>query len=202
MPKQVEPKKSKGQNKGINVKPLSPFPPSKPRITEKAIAIQEQKTLTVEASLGAVGGLITNGFKALAGLLATDQPPEVLSQVFDTLKEWSSNISDLEKNARTRLLEAIQEKGEVKTEAGSKTLEVGGWLLELRPQRGGYNAKKVEALIRAKGLEPKRYMVQEVIYKLDTELLNQAVAQAALTPAELETCKDEQTFALQRPKRV
>ncbi len=79
---------------------------------------------------------------------------------------------------------------------------VEGWHLEARPQHGegSIDHKKLEGLLRAKGLDPTHYMDTVITFKFNPDKVD--TIRTKLSQAELDTCKMQMSYAVQRPKRI
>jgi hypothetical protein len=129
--------------------------------------------------------------------------PAELAEAFVAAKDFKGVIERIEKVGRDRVLEIVTTKGEVVPDTkGSRTLVNNGWKLEARAQGGALDEKKVEALLRAKNLDPTRGMDAVITFTANTEKLSQLVMDGALHLDELETCKKPITYAVQTPKRI
>lgn len=138
----------------------------------------------------------------IAATLSLDLTPGVLSDLFFHIKDWERNLESLAKNGRDRLLTLVLEKGYEATESGTRRVEIEGWELEARPRRTGVDPKRLEALLRAKQLDPAKYMATEVKFVLSEEKLRQALEDGAMTNDELQTCAYPLEFNLQTPKKI
>lgn len=154
-----------------------------------------------QVSLEATGKTVQAGLVSLANQLLTATPPEVTA-VMVQLKTWTKAIKDISDVARALLIAHLQKEGKQTTEKGSLGLEVGGFKLEARPTRTGYDAQKVEALLRAKELSLDTYMDKDIRYVLNETRLESAVVAGVLSKDEVETCRYEVSYALQTPKKV
>lgn len=135
-------------------------------------------------------------FAQVAELLNHDLEPDKLAVIFDSLKAWEKNVEDLNKVAKEKVKILVHETGEEVSDAGSRRLYAGDLVLEIRPSGGGPNAKRIEALIRAKGYDPATYMDSEVVYKYNEEKFKKL----KLTKEERESCFNERVYAVQSPK--
>ena len=64
----------------------------------------------------------------------------------------------------------------------------------------GYDPKKIEALLRAKGMSPQGIMQQEIKYTMAEDTIAKMAGKT--TPAELEACKHDAKYSVLRPKTV
>lgn len=142
-----------------------------------------------------------NDYLTAASLILsqTNLPVPVLAETFDMLKGYEDAISDVAGVARGKLLDLLKEKGSGES---SLKLTVGDWELSARPRKTGLDAKKLEALIRAKGIDPTNYMTTKVTYEVDPARTELLIADGKLTQAELDTCVPPIEYNLMRPKKV
>lgn len=152
--------------------------------------------LTTQIEKG-MGGALTG----LATLLGSELPVKQLAPLFSQMKEWEKNLTDLAKVGRARLLDTLDKRGEVVTEAGTRRATVDGWVLEARPQKTALDAGRVEALLRAKSLDVTAHMDSVISYKVNLGKLDQLISEGVLTADELATCRPELSYALQTPKQ-
>lgn len=138
---------------------------------------------------------------ALSELCSPSLPDVRKAPVFALIKGLAQRIAYFEKIAKARVLALLVSKGIKRKE--SLRLELDSYLLEARPHgKGGYDDAKVEALFRAKGHSPEAWMDEIKIYKVNQSMLDEAIEHKILTSDELETCKNEQGWAVQTPKRI
>lgn len=126
-------------------------------------------------------------------------PVPVLAETFDMLKGYEDAVSDVAGVARGKLLDLLKEQGSGES---SLKLTVGGWELSARPRKTGLDAKKLEALLRAKGIDPTNYMTTKVSYEVDPARVPLLTADGKLSQAELDTCVPPTEYNLMRPKKV
>lgn len=146
--------------------------------------------------------ILTAGLKALADHLSQDLTTFQLVNAYEVVKDMGDVVSDLSSNARDRMLKRIEQEGVVVTEKGTMRLEVDGKFIEARPMKTGFDPKKIEGLLRAKGAEVTSAMDAKVTYVINERKLQQTVAGGLITPDELETCRFTPSYAVQRPKRM
>jgi uncharacterized protein (UPF0335 family) len=162
----------------------------------KALARQDAGPITptdaVRAALATVADAFSGG----------EIVPEKLAQGWVIIKQIEDAVENTVKVAKKQVETFVLKHGTRVTDAGTMRTEVGGIQLEVRPTRTGFDPKKVEALMRAKELDLNRYMDAEVVYKLNAGKLADAVSKGKLTAAELETCRYEPSYAVQKPKPV
>ncbi len=164
------------------------------------MAITKTKQTT---ALVSVKEHITSVVQAFAATLSdANLPPAALSEVFQEVRTWQKNFDDLYEAGRQRVLALVVASGQQVTETGTKRLETEGWNLEIRPQKSGYDPKKVEAFLRAKNLSPSIHMDTLVTYTVSPSKLDALVVSGGATTNELAACKYELKWAVQPPKRT
>lgn len=134
----------------------------------------------------------------LGGKLTVPQASDILTE----LNTLSAVVESLAKVAKEKLKLVVLQDGEVATDAGTRRLERDGWRLEVRPYRTGLDSRKVEKLLRAKQAPLDKYMNTKVTYEVDSDKLLSAVEAGVFTQDELNTCKYDENWVLQSPKRV
>lgn len=168
-----------------------------PKKSRTAITVREMEKVSIQA----VAPTANHVFTAIAQMLSDDLAPQEVATIFQQLKDWEKVLADLNKNCRARILERVQAEGRVTTDNGSKQLVVNGWVLEARRNGGKVQGAKVEALLRAKSIDPAKWMDQEVSYSLNEGKLQLAVDKKVLSTDELKTCESAESWAVQTPKR-
>lgn len=144
---------------------------------------------------------IDTGLSELATYLSLPLKPTALARVYEYISTTEKHLQSLKQAARDRTLALLIEQGERSTDAGTLRLEVDGWLLEARPTRTGYDPKKVEQLLRLRQLDPMTFMESKLSYVMGERTLAK-MASVGFTEAEMDTCKYEESYAVQTPKKV
>lgn len=160
------------------------------------------KAVTKELSLSRSNQILNAGLKAVAEFISGSLSNVELAATFDALKDAEKVVEDLQTNLKARLVEQVKQLGKQSTERGSLRLEADGWEIEARVSRTGYDPRKVEALLRAKNLDVPSYMTTKITFAVDEARLQAAALTNKLTQDELDTCRYESGYTLQRPKRV
>lgn len=141
-------------------------------------------------------------FNALAEVLSRPLSPVETAAVFDTINAYVGVIEDLHKAARERTLQVILENGNPTSEKGAVRAIVGDWELSAIPQKTSLEDGKVEALLRAKGLDPHEHMDTEVKYRTNTGKLDRLVGAGQLTQGEIDACRPTLKYRVNSPKKV
>ena len=110
-------------------------------------------------------------------------------------------IEDTETVLKQRIVDFLTKNGVQTTEKGTLQASVGGFRLEVQPTRTGADPKKVEGLLRAKGLDPSLGMDAKVSYVPNDGKLADAVRNGKLTEDELASCQYALSYRLITPKR-
>lgn len=168
--------------------------------------------LTPQNALAEAKTKVSKVFEALTEVL--ERPVLAsgdLAHMRDTFKFWSSGMSEMDKLAKERQRERVLAHGTVLPETkGSKVLEEDGWRFTLRPTKTGYDDRKVEAMLRAKGLDPEVAMHKpEVPYTCDDARLEALLGKTwegdlapTITQADLDACKVEVSYAVLQPEKI
>ncbi len=144
----------------------------------------------------------TDSLTTIATALTAAKTVKDIAPLTDMLATAKEDVDALHKIARSKVLTILEKDGESVGESGTVAVEAEGWRLEARRQGGFLEAKKVEAALRAKNIDPKKYMVAEVTFSVDDDLMLKAVKDKVFHKYELELLKRATTFAMQRPVRT
>lgn len=144
----------------------------------------------------------SDAVEQIAGLLSTDLRPDQLASAQQQIKELTTALVVCEENVKKRLVAIALEEGTEATEKGTKRVTKDGWTWGVRPWRNTLDDKKVEALLRAKGLSVDTWMDKKVTYAANEDRLKDAVAKKKLTADEMETCRWDYKPVLETPKKV
>ena len=136
----------------------------------------------------------------VAQSLSSPLPPLELSKVMTLLKDVEQLHKDLSSAAKKQAIALLEKEGKQTTEKGSRELTVDSVVLSMRPTRTGLDPKKVEARIRAKGLEPDGFMTATVSYSLKDDTAVSLVAKKVVSQDELETLNYDKSWAVQPVK--
>lgn len=159
---------------------------------------QKQQASQLRAS---VSNTIMAAFSDLSNII-TNMTPEEQGPVFDTTKKVKEVAEYMYEVTRVRVLKYITEHGERKTEKGTLVAVVGGYALEAQPARTGVDSKKLEAMLRVKGLDPTVAMDAVVTYKVNNDKAVDAVARGVITEGELVACHYEASYRVMGPQKV
>lgn len=172
---------------------------------ERAMAKKSEKVTRTEITVHSQQTPVEQFQNALARVseaFSGKIQPAKAAAAFAELKNMSDMLEKIEKTARSMILSLIEKEGQQVTDAGTLQVQFGDYMLEARPQRTGFDSKKVEALIRAKEMDPAQWMDTQITYTMNTTKLAQAMTEKKLTKEEVETCRYEKSYAVQKPKRI
>jgi hypothetical protein len=168
------------------------------RIVKKAPPAQLAVVPTAGAPLATVEVMLKQGTSALAALASKDLAPPALGGLFGMVKQTAEAIEAVEKNLKERIIRLAMAT-EPTTPNGARLLDCGAISIPLNPRNTGYDAKKVEALLREKKADVAKYMAQVVSYAIDETRLLSIVGDGVMTTDELELCRHELKFNVMRP---
>jgi len=144
---------------------------------------------------------IASGLEQLAGAVASMRD-EQQGEALTVCRSLSDALEATVDFVKTRVKAYVLEHGATTTAKGSRVATAGEWRLEIRPQRTGVDPKKLEALARAKGLDVGRVMDPVVSYQVNETKLQAALVGGQLTPAEVESCRYQLSYAVLAPEKV
>lgn len=157
-----------------------------------ALAVAEENLLLVRGTMVSLSETI--------GKLAK---PDSLGRCLVELKQLESAIQDIRGGVEDKVKTILLEQGEQTTEKGSRALTVNGITVTMRPTRTGIDSKKLERLLRIKGLKLTDYMDEQVTvtYKVNMSKVEMSTVAGKLTDDELEQCKYDESWSLQPVRR-
>lgn len=160
------------------------------------VTLELQKCFTIEAATTVLIKSIAQKTKDCLGKVES----AALSAWLDKQLKTLTVCDEILKKSLKK--EAI-EKGELTSDAGSKKLQMGGFIVPVTAKgKDSYDDKKVEALLRANSLSPDSYMDKSISYSVNPTYLKDLVQDYPWIEISLEACKKEVTYALMPLKRV
>ena len=123
-------------------------------------------------------------------------PPERYGEAMEFLSFLEKATEGLKTTFGERVKDAALANGTLKTEKGTKEWLTNGYSIRAVPTRTGIDPKKLEARLRAKGLDPAVAMDQTIAYKVSEPKLAVAIAGGKLTREEADGCKYELNYKL------
>lgn len=158
---------------------------AKPASPSTAIAVSE-----------GIAGTLT----ALADVVGSAVEMKDVFPAFVVVKDLEKVSKDLYDNLRKKIIAEAVNHGEAVPETkGTLRVYNGDQFISISPQRTGYDPKKVEAAIRAKGRDPAQLMDAVVTYKVNDAKLE---ASDLFTTDELDILKYDLDYRVTSPKKV
>lgn len=160
------------------------------------VTLELQKCVTIEAATTVLIKSIAQKTKDCLGKVESAALSSWLDRQLKTLVVCDEILKKSLKK------EAI-EKGELTSDAGSKKLQMGGFIVPVTAKgKDSYDDKKVEALLRANNLPPVYWMDEHKSYTVNEKKLEEIKNANPHLALALESCKKEVTYALMPLKRV
>lgn len=131
-------------------------------------------------------------FASALSSLTNEQVPAAL----EIARDLGKLAEETEAALKTRALLYLNMHGHQVTDKGSVQAEVGGFRLTAIPTRTGYDPKKLEAVLRRRGLTPEAGMNVTVTYKVDEAKVAGLFAAGKLTEHDLEASKYDKSYRL------
>jgi hypothetical protein len=169
-------------------------------VAKKKVTALASRSAAPTALVAQAESSINEGLKALAVGVTLDLAPRDQGLILTQLRSWDKTLKTIEGLLKKRVIEFVKTKGHITTEKGSMGAEADGLQFEIRPYRSGLDPKKLEALIRAKSLDPAKFMDTTVTYSLSVDEMKQRRLKAAFTEAELEAAIYDESWTVQTPK--
>lgn len=133
----------------------------------------------------------------VSSLIGPDAPPENVADALVILKMVEKQAEAMNAYVRDAAIRLLKEKGQEVGEKGTRTLTAGNWLLEMH-RKNGIDPKKLEKLLREKGLEPEVAMTPTIKYSVNyTKLTDLGLSH--------DTMRDiafDESWSLQSPKHA
>lgn len=144
----------------------------------------------------AVRNTTVSAMMTLADWLQRVEPDE-FGQALNLLKSLGSALEDAEGVVKARAVEMVRKQGVKETEKGTMSLTLGGHTIRAIPTRTGVDAKKLEAHLRGRGLDPAVAMDATITYKVNDGKLARAVADGTLSQSEVDGCRADTSYRLE-----
>lgn len=144
----------------------------------------------------AVRNNIVSSMMGLAQFISTIKEDEY-GDALNLIKAVTSALEQSEGIVKNRAVEVVRARGVRETEKGTMSLTLGAHTIRAIPTRTGPDAKKLEAHLRAKGLDPGAVMDATITYKVNEEKLAKAQASGLLSKADVDACRPEVSYRLE-----
>lgn len=165
----------------------------KPGLTVvKKPTLPAKPTTPLEATAIVQRALMQFG-QAISGVSDDD-----LGAMLTKAKAFTGVLEAAEGNLKRRIEALVRANGEKVTDKGTMRLAVNGYVYEAKPTRTGYDAKKLEALLRMNGVSPDQAMDAVVTYKVNEGKLSDVVlaGNTPLTEELLEQAKYDINYSV------
>ena len=138
-------------------------------------------------------------FPALQGwaVALSNLQPEQVPAALDMARQMKNLSEEVHDKLRDRLLAGVKLNGVKVTEKGSLQDNVGGFKVTAIPTRTGTDPKKLETMLRAKGLDPLLCMDAEITHKFNPTKTIGAVVLGKISQADWDSCKYDPAFRVQ-----
>ena len=163
---------------------------------ESRIVPAQKAPLTVAAVEAGLSKLFES-FAHFISAAKDEEMPEALAFV----RKSEALLEDTGKLVKERVKALVLQNGTKATEAGTKRLTIGGYVLEVQPAATGYDGKRVEALLRAKNIYLDQGMDSTVSWKVNEGKLENLVREKKLSNQELKTCLKDESWKVMSPKK-
>lgn len=137
----------------------------------------------------------------VSSLIGPDAPPENVADALVILKMVEKQAEAMNAYVRDAAIRLLKEKGTVVGEKGTVIMTTGDWHLEMH-RKNGTDPKKLEKLLREKGLDPEVAMTPTIKYSVNYTKVEMAKVAGNLTSEELDNCAFDESWSLQSPKHV
>lgn len=131
-------------------------------------------------------------FASALANLTDDQIPAAL----ELARDLGKLAEETESQLKTRCLLYLNVNGHQVTDKGSTQANVGGYRVTAIPTRTGLDPKKLEVVLRRKGLQPADAMDATVTYKVNQQKVDKLVADGGLTNADITSALYDKSFRL------
>lgn len=177
----------------------------------KDLLVHMQQQQTPEVLVSLTEQRLREGLQAFATVLSLGEalPVPQKAQFFTLVKSLGKVFEENERALRNNLLEYIKSHGQPINENGSLEAQVEGYRLPANRTPPKYDDKKVEGMLRSKGIPVVAGMRSVEVYETDVVKLERLLTLepgtsyfGLVTLAELEACKTTEKWAVQEPKPV
>lgn len=128
---------------------------------------------------------------------------EGLANGYLDLGVWAARLDHVTELAKAALKKAALAEGSSTTGA-SKSLQVGGMIITVKPQNNDETLEpgKLLAKLMAYKIDPSQGMDATVSWKPNPDKIKKLVDKGLLSAQDLADCRAERKWALQKPKKV
>lgn len=160
------------------------------------VVLELQKASTLEAAATVI-------FKSIAQNTRDALGKPESAELSANLDKWLKGLTVCDEILKKSLKKHCIEHGETISDAGSKQLQMGQYIIPVTGKgKDSYDDKKVEALLRANGLIPGIWMDEHKSYTTNEAKLVTLQRDRPDIAVALESCKKEVSYALMPLRKV
>jgi hypothetical protein len=181
-------------------------------VTKQETMMQEQESLAIQAQDDDVENAterIADGLSTLRELVNDSAlGPTALTGVWAALKSAEKVLNDekagLLKVMKPRIVKYLEENGTKDADSETSTLKsiVGGQLLKMNRNGGGYDGDKVAGILLQMGKKPESYLVKHVTFTVPKEDTEDYQKLKLLLGDQLNECKKPEGWSVFAPTPV
>lgn len=134
----------------------------------------------------------------VSNLIGPDAPAANVANALATMKLVEKQSEAMKEYVREAAIRLLKEDGEEVGVKGTRILLVENWHLEMH-RKNGVDPKKLEKLLREKGLDPANWMTPTVKYSVDPVKCEELKKQGYLGLEEVLTLAFDESWAVQSP---
>lgn len=127
---------------------------------------------------------------------------EQLVACLTRMTDWGKSLEQLEGFVKNRVLELVSKNGQLSGEKGSKVLKVGDYELPIRITRTGTDPRKLELLLRNRGLDVQIAMDMSITYRVNDSKIKECLSNGTLTTDDLTKCEYEKSYSVMPPRKA
>lgn len=137
--------------------------------------------------------MVLRQFADKLSTLADEEVPEA----YEMADAFARALEHAKVGLRDRALMYLNVHGKKVTDKGTVETAVGEYLVRAIPTRTGYDPKKVEGMLRRRGLDPVAGMDPTITYRVNGPKLEELRAGGHITDGDLQSCKYSEGFRVE-----
>lgn len=122
---------------------------------------------------------------------------EQLPAAFKLMDDGKALFEEGRERFRQRLIDYLKANGQPLGEKGSLTAEIGGAKASAIRTKTGFDAKKVEAMLRRLNLDPSAWMRTTITYSVDNDKMDLLRFKGLVTGNDLKGCLYDPTWRIE-----
>ncbi len=131
------------------------------------------------------------------GAALQNVPDQEVPSAVATLRRLETMLKENVDRLKDRALLYLNVNGQQVTEKGTKEVALNGHVMRAIPTRTGIDPKKLEAALRAKGIDPSAHMIPTITYKVDDFRVAKLVAAGMLTQQDLAAVQYDKSYRIE-----